>query len=64
VSSCEGHISFYKYYFINSNGGNVMSWDTKVVTEFYDNPMVNKSKILVLLEQIWDLSVYGKNRGF
>ena len=60
--TCEGYFYHCKYYFAIPNGGDVQKWVSSLVLKSHNNPTINKSKIIVLLGQVW---VYVRKReGF
>ena len=47
------NLSLLKHYFKNPNGKNVRKWVPKSMSKFHNDPTVNESKIVILLNQVW-----------
>ena len=50
---CEGYFSQLWDFFKIHNGENSWNWVANVVLKFYDDPIVNESKIVVFLRHVW-----------
>ena len=53
LSTCDEYLFLQINYFKNPNGEFVNKWILNHISKFHDNPMVNKSEIIVLLRQFW-----------
>ena len=52
-AQCEGHFFHQRYYLKNLDGGCVRKHILNHAFKFHEDIMVNESKIIILLRQVW-----------
>ena len=62
LSACDETFSLHRHYFLNPNSEYVWIFISNMVSNFDNDPIVNASKIVVLLGQFWLYA--GKTKSY